>query len=151
MRFDLFVLILSINIWCVLFQDRWGDGGGVFRSTVFPQWEFGKGAFWGNGAKFFPHFRAIICLPARSQWTYLHPFAINSTSKFQVERSLKLHSFWKANPLGNYDINRRGYFDVDSTFKIDEISMTSPRGFFYVVSMSNRHNFCTRCFHFIIS
>ena len=45
---------------------------------------------------------------------------------------------------------RRGYFDVDSTFKIDEISMTSPRGFFYVVSMSNRHNFCTRCFHSII-
>ena len=46
---------------------------------------------------------------------------------------------------------RRGYFNVDSTFKIDEISMTSPRGFFYVVSMSNRHNFCTRCFHSIIS
>ena len=23
---------------------------------------------------------------------------------------------------------RRGYFDVDSTFKIDEISMSSPRG-----------------------
>ena len=32
---------------------------------------------------------------------------------------------------------RRGYFDVDSTFKIDEISMSSPRGFFYVVSTSN--------------
>ena len=44
---------------------------------------------------------------------------------------------------------RRGYFDVDSTFKIDEISMSSPRGFFYVVSASNRRNFCTRCFHFI--
>ena len=44
---------------------------------------------------------------------------------------------------------RRGYFDVDSTFKIDEISMSSPRGFFYVVSMSNRSNFCTRCFHFL--
>ena len=25
---------------------------------------------------------------------------------------------------------RRGYFDVNSTFKIDEISMSSPRGFF---------------------
>ena len=45
---------------------------------------------------------------------------------------------------------RRGYFDVDSTFKIDEISMSSPRGFFYVVSTSNRRNFCTRCFHSII-
>ena len=32
---------------------------------------------------------------------------------------------------------RRGYFDVDSTFKIDEILMSSPRGFFYVVSTSN--------------
>ena len=40
-------------------------------------------------------------------------------------------------------------FDVDSTFKIDEISMSSPRGFFYVVSTSNRRNFCTRCFHFL--
>ena len=46
---------------------------------------------------------------------------------------------------------RRGYFDVDSTFKIAEISITSPRRFFYVVSMSNRHNFCTRCLNFIIS
>ena len=45
---------------------------------------------------------------------------------------------------------RRGYFDMDSTFKIDEILMSSPRGFFYVVSTSNRCNFCTRCFHSII-
>ena len=41
-------------------------------------------------------------------------------------------------------------FDVDSTFKIDEISMTSPRGFLYVVSTSNQRNFCTRYFHSII-
>ena len=46
---------------------------------------------------------------------------------------------------------RRGNFDVDSTFKIDKISMSFPRGFFYVVSTSNRHNFCTRCFYCIIS
>ena len=32
---------------------------------------------------------------------------------------------------------RRGYFDVDSTFKIDEILMSSPRGFLYVVSTLN--------------
>ena len=44
---------------------------------------------------------------------------------------------------------RRGCIDVDSTFKIDEILMSSPRGFFYVVSTSNRCNFCTRCFHFL--
>ena len=31
----------------------------------------------------------------------------------------------------------RGSFNVDSTFKIDEISMSFPRMFFYVVSMSN--------------
>ena len=31
-------------------------------------------------------------------------------------------------------------FNVDSTFKIDEISMIFPRGFFFVVSTSNRHN-----------
>ena len=45
---------------------------------------------------------------------------------------------------------RRGYFDMYSTFKIDEILMSSPRGFFYVVSMSNRRNFCACCFHSII-
>ena len=45
---------------------------------------------------------------------------------------------------------RRGYFNVDSTFKIDEISISSPRGIFYVISMSNRRNFCTLYFHFII-
>ena len=45
----------------------------------------------------------------------------------------------------------RGNSDVDSTFKIDEISMCSQRGFFDVVSISNRRNFCTGCFHCIIS
>ena len=45
---------------------------------------------------------------------------------------------------------RRGNFDVDSTFKIDEISISSPRGFFYNISTPNRRNFCTRCFHCII-
>ena len=33
---------------------------------------------------------------------------------------------------------RRGYFDVDSTFKIDKMLMSSPREFFYVVSTSTR-------------
>ena len=47
-------------------------------------------------------------------------------------------------------IQRRN-FDVNSTFKIDEILMSSPHRFFDVVSMSNRGNFCTRCFHGIIS
>ena len=46
---------------------------------------------------------------------------------------------------------RRESFDVDSTFKIGEISMSSPRGFFYVVSTSIRRNFCTRYFHCFIS
>ena len=45
---------------------------------------------------------------------------------------------------------RRGYFDVDSTFKIDKISMSSLGGFFFVVSTLNRRNVCTRCFHSII-
>ena len=45
---------------------------------------------------------------------------------------------------------RRRYFNVDSTFKIDEILMNSSREFFYVVSTLNRRNFCTRCFHSII-
>ena len=41
-------------------------------------------------------------------------------------------------------------FDVDSTFKIDEISMSYRRGFFDVVSMLNRRNFCIRCQHFLL-
>ena len=45
---------------------------------------------------------------------------------------------------------RRGNFDVDSTFKINIISMSSPRGFFDIVSTSNGRNFCTGCFHCII-
>ena len=46
---------------------------------------------------------------------------------------------------------RRVHFDLDSTFKIDEMSMSSPREFFFIVSTLNRCNFCTRCFHSIIS
>ena len=42
-------------------------------------------------------------------------------------------------------------FNVDSTFKVDEISMSFPHEFFYVVSTSNRRNVCTRCFYSIIS
>ena len=45
---------------------------------------------------------------------------------------------------------RRGNFDLDSTVKIDEISMSSLREFFYVVPMSNRRNYFTRCFLSII-
>ena len=45
---------------------------------------------------------------------------------------------------------RRGSLNVDSTFKIDEISMSSPRGVFDVVLTSNRRNFCTHCFFCII-
>ena len=42
-------------------------------------------------------------------------------------------------------------FDVDLTFKIDEILMISPLGFFYVALTSNRCNYCIRCFYSIIS
>ena len=49
-----------------------------------------------------------------AQWTHFCRFAIDSTSKFQVESSWKLHQFLKANPRGNYDIDstwkfRRGF------------------------------------------
>ena len=85
----------------------------------------------------------------RSQWIHLRRFVIDSMSKFHVESSSKFHRFWKANSLGNYVIDR---FDVEiSTFKIDEISMSFPRRFFYVVLMLNRRNFCIGCCHSIIS
>ena len=71
------------------------------------------------------------------------------------------NSTWKVR--GNYiDFERRihveimtsirhGHSDVDSTFKIDEILMSSSRGFSYVGSTLSRRNFCIRCFHSIIS
>ena len=46
---------------------------------------------------------------------------------------------------------RRGNFDMDSTFKIDEISMSFLRGIFDVVSTPNRGNFCSGRFHCIFS
>ena len=46
---------------------------------------------------------------------------------------------------------RRGNCYIDSIFKINETSMSSPRGFFSVVSTSNRRNSCTCCFRSIIS
>ena len=46
---------------------------------------------------------------------------------------------------------RRGNFYVGSTFKIDEILMSSPRGFFYVISTLNQRNYYTRCFHSTMS
>ena len=72
----------------------------------------------------------------------IHRFDVEiARGKFEEIRSiLKGESTWKL----------WHQFDVDSTFKIDEISMSSPRGFFYVVSASNQRNFCTRCFHSII-
>ena len=85
------------------------------------------------------------------QWTHLRRFAIDSTSKFRVESSLKFHRFWKTNHVEIMTSIQHRNFDVDSTFKIDETSMSSPRGFSYVVSTSNWCNFCTRCFHSIIS
>ena len=45
---------------------------------------------------------------------------------------------------------RRGSFEVNLSFKIEEIWMSSPRGFFYLVSTSNRRNFFTRYLHSII-
>ena len=61
-----------------------------------------------------------------TQWTHLRRFAIDSTSKFHVESSWKLHRFWKANPRGNYDIDStwifwRG-FDFQNRRNIDEFS-----------------------------
>ena len=49
-----------------------------------------------------------------SQWTHLRRFAIDSTSKFHVKSSWKLHRFLNANRRGNYDIDstrkfRRGF------------------------------------------
>ena len=89
-----------------------------------------------------------------TQWTHLCWFAIDSTSKFHVEGSSICHRnyihFDRRIYVEIMTSVRRGYLDVDSTFKIDEMLMSSLRGFFYVILTSNRRNFCTRCFHSII-
>ena len=61
-----------------------------------------------------------------SQWTHSHRFAIDSTSKFHMESSSKLHRFWKANQSRNYDMDStwkfwRG-FDFQNRRNIDEFS-----------------------------
>ena len=73
-----------------------------------------------------------------------------STSRFHVESWSKLHRFERRIHVEIMTSIRRGNFDVDSTFKIEEISMSPPRGVFDV-SMSNQRNLYTRCFHCIIS
>ena len=84
------------------------------------------------------------------QYTHLRRFAFDSTSKFHVESSPRFHRFWKAIQVEIITSIQRGNFDVDSTLKIDEISLRSPRGFFCVVLKRNRQNCCTRCFRSFI-
>ena len=61
-----------------------------------------------------------------SQWTHLHRFAIDSTSKFHAESSSRFYWFWKTNPCGNYDIDSMGKFWRGFNFQnqrnIDEFS-----------------------------
>ena len=78
--------------------------------------------FCTNNAANIVYYKTARCLKIVSrykheeatQWTHLCWFAIDSTSKFHVESSRKLHRFWKANPRGSYDIDstwifRRGF------------------------------------------
>ena len=79
---------------------------------------------------------------------------IDSTSKFHMERFCKLHRFWKANLLGNYDIDSvwkfwRG-FDFQNRQNINECPKWIFICCFDVESTSNRRNFCTCCFHSVI-
>ena len=85
-----------------------------------------------------------------TQWTHLRQFAIDSTSKFHVKIPRNHIGFERRIHVETMTSIQRAYFDVDSTFKIDKISMSTPHGFFYVVSTSNRRNFCTRCLRSII-
>ena len=80
---------------------------------------------------------------------------LNSSSSWRTNSTWKVRGSYIESErriyVGIMTSIRWGNFDVDSVFKIDKISMSSSRGFFYVVSTSNRRNFCTRCFHCIIS
>ena len=86
-------------------------------------------------------FKKNISVPMDTSSSIRHRFDVEiPRGKFVESTSiLKGESTWK--------LWHR--FDVISTFKINEMSMSSPRGFFSVVSTSNGRNFCTRCFHSI--
>ena len=60
-----------------------------------------------------------------------------STSRFHVESWSKLHRFERRIHVEIMTSIRRGNFDLDSTFKIDEITLSFPRGYFDIVSTSN--------------
>ena len=60
-----------------------------------------------------------------------------STSGFHVESWSKLHRFERRIHVEIMTSIRRGNFDLDSTFKIDEIPLSLPRGYFNIVSTSN--------------
>ena len=60
-----------------------------------------------------------------------------STSRFHVESWSKLHRFERRIHVEIMTSIRRGNFDLDSTFKIDEIPLILPRGYFNIVSTSN--------------
>ena len=87
---------------------------------------------------------------ASPEWTHPCRIAIDSTSKFHVEKSSKLRRFWKASPRGNYDIDStwkfQPAFDFQNRRNIDDFSTWT----FDFVSTLNGRNFCTCCCHFII-
>ena len=84
------------------------------------------------------------------QWTHLRRFAIDSTLKFTWKVCREFIGFEKRIHVEIMTSIRWRYFEVVSTFEIDEISMSSPHRLFYVVSMSNQHNCSTHCFLSII-
>ena len=86
-----------------------------------------------------------------TQWTHLSRFPIVSTSNFTRNVRRDFIDFEGRIHVETMTSIRRGNFDVDSTFKIDEISMSSLRGFFYIISTSNKRNCLVRCSNSIIS
>ena len=84
-----------------------------------------------------------------SQWTHLHRFAINSTSKFHVKSLSRFRPFWK-NTHGNYGIDLTWKFWQGFNFQnrrnIDELFTWIFLFHFDIKST----NFCICCFQFII-
>ena len=118
----------------------------VLKPATFKERDFGTGVFLWILQLFKNNFFYITLLPNG------HIFA-DSPSNWRRKTTWKVRGNyidfeWRIHMEIMTSI-RRGYFNVDSTFKFDEISMSSPRGESTWIT-SKGCKFCSRYFHSVI-
>ena len=139
MRFVLFVLICQKKFICSISRQmgiRWRS----LSEQCFLPLGVREGGFSGKWGKI------VSSFPSYYMFTSQVPMDTSSLIRYQFDVEI---------PVGKWihvEIKtsiRRG-LDFQNRRNIDFERCTIARGFFYVVSTSNRRNFCTRYFHSII-